>query len=141
MGAATSSSRAGRVIVRRISGPEGSFMRVGSPDPGGRGARIRGVGAYRPQRSVSNNEIAGGLGVTPEWIVRRSGIRPRGFAGPDETLAAMSTVASERALSMAGVEAAAIDCVVVATVTHLSQMPALAPEIAHRLGARGAAAF
>lgn len=105
------------------------------------GSRIRGVGAYRPMRVVTNEEIAPRIGVAPEWIARRSGIQSRRFAGPDESLAMMATNAAEKALSAAGLSADEVDCVLVATISHLLQMPALAVDVAHRLGADQAAAF
>jgi 3-oxoacyl-[acyl-carrier-protein] synthase-3 len=105
------------------------------------GSRICGVGAYRPARVVTNEEIAPRIGVAPEWIARRSGIRTRRFAGPDEPLGAMAATASEKALASAGVSADDVDCVLVATISHLLQMPSLAVDVAHRLGADRAAAF
>jgi 3-oxoacyl-[acyl-carrier-protein] synthase III len=106
-----------------------------------RGSRIYGVGSYRPERVVGNDEIAPRIGVSAEWIADRSGIRTRRFAGPEETVAAMGQTAAGKALAMAGVDPAQVGCVVVATTTHLTQMPALAPEIAHAIGAYSAAAF
>jgi 3-oxoacyl-(acyl-carrier-protein) synthase III len=116
-------------------------MELGASPTGGRGARICGIGAYRPRRVVGNDEIATRIGVSPEWILKRSGIRSRRYAQPDETLATMAEAAARPALAQAGLAPDAVDCVVVATVTHLSQMPALAPEVAHRLGTTHAAAF
>ncbi|TDD73461.1 beta-ketoacyl-ACP synthase 3 [Actinomadura rubrisoli] len=109
--------------------------------PPARHSRILGLGVHRPERSVPNAEIAGRLGLDEDWIVKRSGIRRRGYAGPEETLAVMATDAAAKALAAAGVEAAQIGCVVVATTTHLSQMPSLAAQVAHALGATSAAAF
>jgi 3-oxoacyl-[acyl-carrier-protein] synthase III len=106
-----------------------------------RHSRVLGLGVYRPRRSVSNAEIAGHLGLDEDWIVRRSGIRCRGYAEPDESLPMMAREAAAKALASAGVEAAQIGCVVVATTTHLSQMPSLASEVAHDLEATNAAAF
>ncbi|MFE0256725.1 beta-ketoacyl-ACP synthase III [Streptomyces sp. NPDC059010] len=105
------------------------------------GSRIHGVGAYRPERVVTNEEIAPRIGVAPEWIARRSGIHTRRFAGPDEPLAMMAAAASEKALTAAGLSADEVDCVLVATISHLLQMPALAVDVAHRLGAAPTAAF
>lgn len=106
-----------------------------------RGSRILGVGAYRPRRVVGNDEIAPRIGVSPEWIERRSGIHTRRYAGPDETLTAMSLEAAGKALAAAGVSAADVGCVIAATTTHLTQMPALATEVAHQLGAEPAGAL
>ncbi|MEV4702089.1 beta-ketoacyl-ACP synthase 3 [Actinoplanes sp. NPDC049316] len=106
-----------------------------------RGSRILAVGTYRPERVVGNEHIAAGTGLDPEWIASRSGIRTRRYAGPDESLPVMATAAAQKALAEAGIDASQIGCVVVATITHLEQMPALAVEVAHRLGARAATAF
>ncbi|KAB2379138.1 beta-ketoacyl-ACP synthase 3 [Actinomadura montaniterrae] len=106
-----------------------------------RHSRIIGLGAYRPRRSVGNAEIASRLGLSEDWIVKRSGIRHRGYAGPDEPLSMMAREAAAKALADAGLDPARIGAVVVATVTHLSQMPSLASQVAHELGAVNAAAF
>ncbi|MCW6009972.1 beta-ketoacyl-ACP synthase 3 [Micromonospora sp. CPCC 205371] len=106
-----------------------------------RGSRILGVGAYRPRHVVGNDEIAARIGVTAEWIEQRSGIHSRRYAGPDETLTAMSLEAAGKALAAAGVNASEVGCVIAATTTHLTQMPALATEVAHQLGAEPAGAL
>ncbi|MEV4414389.1 beta-ketoacyl-ACP synthase III [Catellatospora sp. NPDC049609] len=104
-------------------------------------ARILGLGAYRPRRVITNEELCTWLDSSDEWIRTRSGITERRWAEPDDTLAAMSVQASAAALADAGIAAADVGCVIVATVSHLEQTPALAPRIAHQLGAVGAAAF
>lgn len=108
---------------------------------GSRHTRILGVGAYRPVRVITNDEIAARIGSSDEWITSRSGIRTRHWAGPDETLADMSAVAGGKALAEAGVAPDQIGCVLLATSTHFRQLPAGATEIADRLGIRGAAAL
>jgi 3-oxoacyl-(acyl-carrier-protein) synthase III len=107
----------------------------------GRHSRILGLGVYRPRRSVGNAEIAARLGLTEDWIVRRSGIRRRGYAEPDESLLMMAREAAAKALASAGIEPGRVGAVVVATTTHLSQMPSLASQVAFALGATGAASF
>lgn len=104
-------------------------------------SRLLGIGAYRPHRSVPNAEIVDAIDSTDEWIRSRSGITSRRFAGPDETVAMMSLAASRQALDDAGVAAAELDCVIVATISHLLQTPAVATAIAAELGATPAAAF
>lgn len=106
-----------------------------------RGSQLLAVGTYRPVRVVDNSEIAANTGLEEEWIASRSGIRARRYAGEDETLAAMATAAARKALAAAGIPASNLDCVIVATITHLEQMPAVAVEVAHRLGAWAATAF
>lgn len=104
-------------------------------------ARLLGVGAYRPARIVPNAEIVEAIDSSDEWIQQRSGIRERRFAGPEETVQAMSVAAARQALDRAGLEPQQIDAVLVATVSHLLQTPAVATAIAHELGTGGAAAF
>lgn len=104
-------------------------------------ARILGLGGYRPRRVITNEEICTWIDSTDEWIRTRSGITERRWAEPDETLALMSVQAASAALADAGVAATDVGCVILATVSHLEQTPALAPQIAHRLGAVNAAAF
>lgn len=105
------------------------------------GARLLGIGVYRPERLVTNAEIAGRIGVSPEWIEARSGFRTRRFADSGETIENMAVTASAKALSDAGLSAADIDVVILATFTYLWQLPAAAPIVAHQLGTNGAAAF
>jgi 3-oxoacyl-(acyl-carrier-protein) synthase III len=116
-------------------------MPIQYPVAPGRPSRIHGIGSYRPVQVVDNEYVAQKIGVSPEWIEKRSGIRTRRYAGPTETVAAMGMAAGAKALAMAGVDPGQIGSVVVATTSHLTQMPALAPEIAHGLGAGNASAF
>lgn len=104
-------------------------------------ARITGVGAYRPERVVTNAEICERIDSSDEWIRERSGIVTRRFAANDETVVDMAEAAARDALAAAGLTGADVDVVLVATVTHLLQTPAAAPLVAHRLEATPAAAF
>ncbi len=104
-------------------------------------AAILGVGAYRPTRIVPNSEVVDAIDSNDEWIQQRSGIKERRWAGPDESVQMMSVEASRKALEHADLEAGQIDCVIVATVSHMLQTPAIATAIAHELGTDKAAAF
>ena len=104
-------------------------------------ARVLGVGAYRPRRVVPNADVVEAIDSSDEWIQQRSGIKTRRWADPDETVQMMSVEASRVALERAGLDARQIDCVVVATVSHLLQTPAVATAVAHELGTDQAAAF
>ncbi|MEU8522496.1 beta-ketoacyl-ACP synthase 3 [Streptomyces sp. NBC_01216] len=106
-----------------------------------RHSRLWGLGVYRPERSVPNTEIAERTGLDPAWIESRSGIRSRRYASPEETLPTMAATAAEKALAAAGIGADRIGTVIVATITSMEQMPAVAVEVAHRIGARQATAF
>jgi beta-ketoacyl ACP synthase len=98
-----------------------------------------GLGVYRPARVVTNDEVCEVLDSSDEWIQSRSGIRTRRYAGEDESLLDMATIASERALAAAGVAATEIGTVILATSTHVQHTPAAAPILADRLGSRAAA--
>ena len=104
-------------------------------------AAMLGLGVYRPERVVTNDEICEVLDSSDEWIQTRSGIRTRRFAGEGETLIGMSTAAAERALAASGVSPAQVGCVIVATSTHPEHTPASAPQVATALGLDAAAAF
>lgn len=110
------------------------------PD-GPRHARIHGVGGYRPERIVTNEEICQWIDSSDEWIQQRSGIKERRFAREDETVIDMAEAASRDAIAMAGLTPDQISVVLMATVTHPYQTPAAAPILADRLGTSGPAAF
>jgi 3-oxoacyl-[acyl-carrier-protein] synthase-3 len=104
-------------------------------------AAILGIGSYRPRRVVPNSEIVEAIDSSDEWIQQRSGIKSRRFSDPDETVQMMSVAASRQATERAGIDPAQIDVVIVATVSHLLQTPAVAPAIAYELGMNRPAAF
>ncbi len=104
-------------------------------------AAILGIGGYRASRIVTNEEICQHIDSTDEWIQTRSGIIERRFAEPHETVQMMSVQSSRQAIERAGLDPAQIDCVLVATVSHLMQTPAVAPLVSDELGATPAAAL
>ena len=100
------------------------------------------VGSYRPERVVTNDEICENIDSSDEWIYSRTGIKTRRFAARDESAASMATEAGRRGHRQAPHSTASdIDCVIVATSTHLLQTPACAPSVAAALGAAGVPAF
>ncbi|GHA97835.1 MULTISPECIES: ketoacyl-ACP synthase III [Streptomyces] len=111
------------------------------PAKGAPYARILGVGGYRPTRVVPNEVILERIDSSDEWIRSRSGIETRHWAGPEETVAAMAIEASGKAIADAGIDAAQIGAVIVSTVSHFAQTPAVATQIADKLGTDKAAAF
>ncbi|MER6187472.1 ketoacyl-ACP synthase III [Streptomyces sp. NPDC001652] len=111
------------------------------PSKGAPYARILGVGGYRPTRVVPNEVILETIDSSDEWIRSRSGIETRHWASDEETVAAMSIEASGKAIADAGISAEQIGGVIVSTVSHFKQTPAVATEIAHKLGTAKAAAF
>ncbi|MFC6286777.1 beta-ketoacyl-ACP synthase III [Nocardioides sp. GCM10027113] len=112
-----------------------------TPSAGPAHTRILGVGAYRPSRLVPNAEVVEAIDSSDEWIQQRSGIKTRRWAAPDESIQMMSVAASRDAIERAGISPEQIDCVIVATVSHMLQTPAVATAIAHELGTNQAAAF
>jgi 3-oxoacyl-(acyl-carrier-protein) synthase III len=100
-----------------------------------RGARLLGAGAYRPRRVVDNAEVCAPIeGADADWVFARSGIRTRRFAEADETVVAMSAAAAGDALTAAGLTAAAVDVVLVATMSADTACPQVAPRVAAELG-------
>ena len=103
-------------------------------------AGIASVAAVLPPDRVANDEIAARIGVTPEWIVARTGIRERRRASAGASLTALAAQAGDKALAAAGVDGAEVDLVLVATFTQDELLPNAAPLVAAELGAGGAAA-
>ncbi len=109
--------------------------------PTRQGAAIVSVAASAPVTVVPNAAIADRLGVTDEWIARRTGIRTRHIAEPEERLTTLATHVGASALARAGVAAERLDLVIVATTTADEILPNAAPLVAHALGATRAGAF
>ncbi|MEV7191328.1 ketoacyl-ACP synthase III [Streptomyces sp. NPDC093510] len=104
-------------------------------------ARIMGVGGYRPTRVVPNEVILETIDSSDEWIRSRSGIATRHWASDEETVAAMSVEAAGKAIADAGITPEQVGAVIVSTVSHFKQTPAIATEIADKIGAGKPAAF
>jgi 3-oxoacyl-[acyl-carrier-protein] synthase III len=105
-------------------------------------ARITGTGSYLPGDAVSNTELAArGIDTSDEWIVTRTGIRSRHLAPAGTTASQLGCEAARRALDMAGVEATALDLIIVATSTPDFIFPSTACLIQAQLGNKGATAF
>ncbi|MGW2204855.1 beta-ketoacyl-ACP synthase 3 [Streptomyces sp. NPDC001774] len=111
------------------------------PSKGAPYARILGVGGYRPTRVVPNEVILEKIDSSDEWIRSRSGIATRHWASPEETVTAMSVEASGKAIADAGITPEQIGAVIVSTVSHFKQTPAVATEIADKIGSGKPAAF
>ena len=102
---------------------------------------MTGTGSALPKRAVSNAEMAKMVDTSDEWIVERTGIRNRYFAGPDENTATLATDAARRALEAAGLEGKDIGLIILATATPNNTFPATATQVQHALGANGGIAF
>ncbi|WP_017572396.1 3-oxoacyl-ACP synthase III family protein [Nocardiopsis halotolerans] len=102
---------------------------------------IMGTGSYLPAEVVGNDQIARTTGVTEEWILRKTGIRERRRAAPDQATSDLAAEAGRRALARAGIPADRLAYVIVATSTPDHPQPATASITQHLLGADRAAAF
>jgi 3-oxoacyl-[acyl-carrier-protein] synthase III len=99
-----------------------------------RTARVAGLGHKLPDRVVPNGPIAERIGVDSDWIERRTGIRERRYAAPDERTSDLAVAAARRALNDAGLRPADVDLVLVATMTPDELTPNTAPLVADALG-------
>ncbi|PJI89020.1 beta-ketoacyl-ACP synthase III [Sphingomonas koreensis] len=106
-----------------------------------RRAVIAGTGSALPPRRVSNAELAEQVDTSDEWIVERTGIRFRHIAADGETTSTLATDAARAALAAAGIEAAAIDLIVLATATPDQTFPASATKVQAALGINDCVAF
>jgi len=102
---------------------------------------VRGVGSYLPARTLTNAELAQMVDTTDEWIVQRTGIRERHIAAKGEKTSDLAIAAAKAALANAGMTAADIDLVVVATSTPDLTFPATATTVQAELGIVRGAAF
>lgn len=100
-----------------------------------------GIGAYRPQRVVSNDEVCQVLDSSDEWIFERSGIRNRRWISGDESLRSISVAAGGRALRNSGVDPERIGALILATSSWPMLTPHGAPIVASDLGMNGIPAF
>ncbi|MGH2996221.1 MAG: beta-ketoacyl-ACP synthase III [Gaiellaceae bacterium] len=102
---------------------------------------ITGIGAYAPEKVLTNFDLERMVETSDEWITQRTGIRERRIASEGEAASDLALPAAREALSEAGVDAADLDLVIVATATPDMLFPATAALIADELGARRAAAY
>jgi 3-oxoacyl-[acyl-carrier-protein] synthase-3 len=102
---------------------------------------ITGTGSALPAHRVSNAELAETVDTTDAWIVERTGIRFRHIAAPDETTSTLATAAARAAIAAAGIAAADIDLIVLATATPDQTFPASATRVQTALGINDCVAF
>ena len=99
-----------------------------------RAAHLVGWGAYAPSQVLTNADLERMVDTSDEWIVKRTGIRERRVAGPNETTASMAAVASLRAIAVAGLDPDDIDVILLATLTPDYWMPATAVLVKEAIG-------
>ena len=109
-------------------------------------SRITGTGSYLPPNRLTNAQLAAdlaarGVETSDEWIVERTGISARHFAAPDVTSSDLGLEAARRAIEAAGLKAADIDLIIVATSTPDMVFPSVACILQHKLGIAGCPAF
>ena len=105
-------------------------------------ARIVGVGSFLPGAPVSNEDLVKrGVDTSDEWIVTRTGIRTRHIAAEGVKSSDLGYEASRIALADAGIEAAELDLIIVATSTPDFIFPSTACLLQTKLGNQGAMAF
>jgi 3-oxoacyl-[acyl-carrier-protein] synthase-3 len=110
---------------------------------GSAGARIgiTGLGTHVPERVLTNQELAGIVDTSDEWILERTGIRERRIAAQEEALTDIARPAAQAALAEAEVDPAEIDLLICATVTPDMMFPTSSALLADELGMPKAAAY
>ena len=104
-------------------------------------ARIAGTGSYLPERIVTNSELESRIDTSDEWIVSRTGIESRHVAADGEMTSDLALHASRQAMAAAGVSAADVDLIIVATTTPDMVFPSTACLLQAKLGVTQGAAF
>jgi len=107
----------------------------------GRSCSIVAVGAYVPDRVMTNHDLEKIVETSDDWITSRTGIKERRIAGEHEFTSDMAAAAALRAMERANVTGDQIELVIVATITPDMPFPATACIVQQKIGARRAAAF
>lgn len=104
-------------------------------------SKIYSLGAARGDLTVSNDDVAGPINSSDEWITQRTGIITRMRASRDRSLMDMAVEASNEAIEKASIRASEIEAVIFSTITHPYQTPSAAALLAELVGANPAPAF
>jgi 3-oxoacyl-[acyl-carrier-protein] synthase III len=102
---------------------------------------ITGLGAYAPERVVTNADLSQLVDTSDEWIMERTGIRERRIAADSQALSDLALPAARKALEQAGSDGSDVDLLIVATVTPDMMFPSTSALLADRLGAKDAGAY
>lgn len=102
---------------------------------------VTGVGAYLPEKVVTNADLAKFVDTSDEWIIERTGIRQRHQAAPDQPTSDLAVEAARKALADAGKTPADVDLIIVATTTPDMTFPATASIVQRKLGVPVGVAF
>lgn len=104
-------------------------------------SRISGTGSYLPKKILTNADLERMVETTDEWIVARTGIKQRHIAAEDEFTSDLACHAAQNAITSAGITAAEIDLIIVATTTPDKIFPSVATMVQRKLGISGCPAF
>jgi 3-oxoacyl-[acyl-carrier-protein] synthase-3 len=104
-------------------------------------SKMIGLGAYLPEKIVTNKDLEKSVDTTSEWIVSRTGIHERRIAGENDTLISMAEAASKEALEKANLSSEDIDLIIVATSTPDKFFPSAACRLQCALKAKTCIAF
>ena len=97
-------------------------------------SRIAGTGSYLPTKILSNKDLETMVDTTDEWIFTRTGIRQRHISSSDEMTSDLAVHAAKKAIASAGINAADIDLIIVATTTPDKVFPSVATMVQRKLG-------
>lgn len=103
--------------------------------------RIYSVGAARGDLIVTNDEIAGPIDSSDEWIRQRTGVITRTRASATVDAVDLAETASREAIERAGISPSQIGAVIVSTISNTVQTPSLAALLTERIGAAPAPAY
>jgi 3-oxoacyl-[acyl-carrier-protein] synthase III len=107
----------------------------------GRPSGIAGMGAYTPDRVITNFDLEKTMDTSDQWITERTGIHRRHIAEPGTTTLELATKAAKRALDAAGITAQDLDLILVGTSSPDGPFPSIAARLQDELNAPGAAAW
>ncbi|MET3803397.1 3-oxoacyl-[acyl-carrier-protein] synthase-3 [Nakamurella sp. UYEF19] len=117
-----------------------SGVKISHPTPTA-GSKIVGLGHYRPERIVTNDDLSKIMDTNDQWIQSRVGIAERHVGGDQDTVASMGAIAGGKALADAGLDPSDIDTIIVATCTTESQVPHTSTQIALALSISAPGSF
>ena len=105
------------------------------------GIRIMGTGSYVPEKIISNFDLEKTLDTSDEWIVKRTGVKERRMAAPDQATSHLAYEAAKKAMAVAGVTADELDYIILGTITPDMCCPSGACFLEDKLGAKKAVSF
>lgn len=105
------------------------------------GVRVVGTGSFIPEKVLTNFDLQNMVDTSDEWIQVRTGIIERHIAPPEMSSGDMAAIAAKRAIEMAGISAADISAIIVATTTPDHVFPNTAALVQKSIGAENAFGF